>query len=94
MASAPWTPLDLPALVAWYAADEPLNTVAGGLVSALHDKSGHGNHMTVVSGTASKRAAFFADELGGLPAWGADGASATAQFSTSGPRLMFQSTRP
>ena len=86
--AALWTPLDLPALVAWYAADEPLNTVAGGLVSALHDKSGHSNHMTVVGGTAAKRARLFDDALGGRPAWGADGASATAQFSTSGPRLM------
>ena len=88
MASVLWTPHDLPALVAWYAADEPLNTVASGLVSVLHDKSGHGADMTPVSGTASKRASFFEGDIAGKPAWGYGGGTARAQMWTNRLRLM------
>ena len=82
-----WTPADLPALVAWYSADNPDNVLVSGRLDTISDKSGSGAHLRPVGGSASKRAALFPAALGGLPAWGYESA-AQAQFWTSNSRLM------
>lgn len=52
---APWTPLDLPGLVAWYDASDAgtLTDAGSGHISAWADKSGNGN--TLSQATDSKR---------------------------------------
>ena len=86
--NVPWTPANLPDLAAWYAADEPLNTIASGLLDTLYDKSGSGNHAAIYSGTTSNRAQIFPAALNGLPTWGYDTAARAAYFRATNANVL------
>lgn len=49
-----WTPADLAGSKIWYTADEPLNTIVGGLIDTLYDKSGGGKHATPHTGSIDR----------------------------------------
>ena len=49
---SPWTPASLSNTKAWYVADNPSNTVVGGLTTVLADKSGAGFNATAAAGGA------------------------------------------
>lgn len=86
--NVPWTPPNLLGLAAWYSADEPLNTLVGGLLDTLYDKSGSGNHAAIYSGTTSNRAQIFPAALNGLPTWGYDTSARAAYFRATNANVL------
>ncbi|CAN7324471.1 hypothetical protein LJR168_001768 [Pseudoxanthomonas sp. LjRoot168] len=86
--STPWTPTNLSSLVAWYAADEPLNTLSSGLMDTLYDKSGNGNHAAKYAGNTANRGQVYAAEQNGLPVWGYDTTARQAYFRSTNAHVL------
>jgi hypothetical protein len=75
-------------LVAWYAADEPLNTLSSGLMDTLYDKSGNGNHAAKYAGNTANRGQVYSAEQNGLPVWGYDTTARQAYFRSTNTHVL------
>lgn len=82
-APAPFSPLDLPNLNAWWdASDVSTITESGGDVSQWDDKSGNGYHLT--QGTAASQPATGANTLNGLNVLTFDGSNDSLDIASTG----------
>lgn len=84
-----WDPSALADLVAWYAADEPLNTVVStSILDTLYDKSGNGNHASKYSADNNNRARITSSALNSLPVWGYESSTLASYFRSTNSHVL------
>lgn len=83
-----WSPAYIgPSLKAWYIADNPANSLVGGELSVLADKSGSGNPAPAYGGSSLNRALLVPAGLNGRTIWRSNTSGKLGAFSPGGASM-------